>query len=629
MDISPLYELQARLAQTMLSGCGLLEEDFRLKRAIEAMKPLEDVSPVFAKIGQLLCRLLAADKGERPGALLDALTLVDAVVLTQGAVDVPGEIKEIQTAHWGRAVANAPYSVLHALLEALETSGGGHYSFVLETHEEHPELFEDYRVKPALVKALGASYVELAEQVMKWLKESGPELLGLLCQDFDPKGKKEMVRRVEVIEEIAGPLANDFYQKQLVGAKKEVRTALIYALRCKKENAELLMELAKTERGNHKKAALWALALMDGEETAAFWTDYTAKKPTEAFFYLTETDRDWASALTAAAVKRGFMSGLCAGSGQKASLTKEEAAYLTACFRALRGKSGAAVEECWRLAAGLEKASAWPEQNGKGDRDAKTLPEFFLHCLLYHPEPGLGRLAVSCFESYGERWFAAAVAAKLLFTPEKECVDWLEHQLYKKSVFGEKRNRERTGRLLEVLRPIIWKEKNASYTLQLVYVSDANGKQKEIASRVPTGIVEGFLTELLMESRDKRLDEALFNWIQPDNLQYCAKLSRYFYNRACTVSDNRAYLEPLKKCRAEECGGLAVKFFMSRTNIQAWEAWNYLNRLPGSWESRLKEAEAVCELVKNGRVKESGYLKERIEEYIGYARTQAAAHAGE
>ena len=41
---------------------------------------------------------------------------------------------------------------------------------MIEIHQEHPELFEDYRVTQGLVKALGASYAELAEEVAGWLK---------------------------------------------------------------------------------------------------------------------------------------------------------------------------------------------------------------------------------------------------------------------------------------------------------------------------------------------------------------------------------------------------------------------------------------------------------------------------
>ena len=61
MDTTPIYELRARLRAAGIAGTSLLSEDFRLKRAYEAFKPLEAASPVFAKLGQLTTQLLAPD----------------------------------------------------------------------------------------------------------------------------------------------------------------------------------------------------------------------------------------------------------------------------------------------------------------------------------------------------------------------------------------------------------------------------------------------------------------------------------------------------------------------------------------------------------------------------------------
>ena len=55
MDITPIYDLRDRLRTAMIAGTSLLAEDFRLKRAVEAMAPLEKAAPVFAKVGEL-CR---------------------------------------------------------------------------------------------------------------------------------------------------------------------------------------------------------------------------------------------------------------------------------------------------------------------------------------------------------------------------------------------------------------------------------------------------------------------------------------------------------------------------------------------------------------------------------------------
>lgn len=52
MDLNPVYELQERLHAAIIAGANLLQEDFRLKRAIEAIKPLAAASPVFAMLNK-------------------------------------------------------------------------------------------------------------------------------------------------------------------------------------------------------------------------------------------------------------------------------------------------------------------------------------------------------------------------------------------------------------------------------------------------------------------------------------------------------------------------------------------------------------------------------------------------
>lgn len=54
MDTKPIYELRARLRAAAIAGASLLAEDFRLKRAAEAIKPLEASSPVLQKSGRWL-----------------------------------------------------------------------------------------------------------------------------------------------------------------------------------------------------------------------------------------------------------------------------------------------------------------------------------------------------------------------------------------------------------------------------------------------------------------------------------------------------------------------------------------------------------------------------------------------
>ncbi|MCI9570248.1 MAG: hypothetical protein HFG14_10310 [Lachnospiraceae bacterium] len=635
MDINPLYELRARLKNALISGTDLIAEDFRLKRAAEAMKPLEAVSPVFAKIGQLMAALLADGCEDRPGMLLDALTLVDAVICTQGTVAVPGEIEEIKSPEWGSAVTNAPYSVLHTLLDALANSGNGRYSYVVDTHTEHPELFEDYRIKHALVKALGASYAELAEQAAAWLSESGEAVVPLLKSGFDPKGKREMVRRVSLIETICGSRENDFYREMLPQAEKDVKGALIYALRHTEDNAELLIELTKTERGSSKKMALWALAAMEHGEAKRFWEEYTEKKPEEALTYLVESQAGWACRLTAISFKKLLEPWAGAASDQE--LPQKTAAQLTACLIAMPGKTGSDICECYRIAADIKDRLERPVAGDKnnwaiaglpgGQAYARisfqdAVPQILQYSLCVEPDQELGDLAVRLYEAHGKRYFAAAFTARLLFASEEEFREWTEREIYKRTLTGKTLKKEMTAELVRVLGSVIWDEKQGKYILIVRKSSPADGQIRTLKHVLPWS-ADGYLTELAMNISYHTLDAVLGMWIQPDNEAYCQRLGGYFYKRARTETDNRMYLSLLAKCRWSECAGLAVKFFGGKVR-SAWEVRYYLSQMPGDAAARLKETEAVYELAKQGKLK-GVKLVESLEEYMEELKTERAA----
>lgn len=52
MNLTALYELKEQLETAAVSGCGLMREDFRLKRAIEQMKPLAAAALYFKRLSR-------------------------------------------------------------------------------------------------------------------------------------------------------------------------------------------------------------------------------------------------------------------------------------------------------------------------------------------------------------------------------------------------------------------------------------------------------------------------------------------------------------------------------------------------------------------------------------------------
>lgn len=681
MDIAPLYELRVRLKHAVISGSDLLSEDFRLKRAVSEMKPLEAASPVFAKIGQLLNVLLSDDCKDRPGVLLDAVTLVDAVICTQGVVTVPGELEEIKPTIHGSAQTNAPYSVLHKLLDALENSGSGRYSYVVETRREHPDLFEDYRVKYGLVKALGANYAELAEEAASWLKESGESVVPLLKEGFDPKGKKEMVRRIQVMEAVAGERENDFYLEQLPEAQKDVKDALIYALRHDKENLECLKELLKTEKGTAKKMAYWALASMDHEGAEEFWTALVKKKPKEAIGYLVESRTSWASDLVADVFIEQIKPWALDGEPILGSLPKKTVEILRACLMALPGKTGEKICEGYRLAAKVGwnldrpvegKNVIWSIDDLRPYQGSGTfkgaVPHILLETLRMTGDRDLGETAIEIFNSQEKsqraRWFSAAFTAQILFHTEEECRKWLESFAYKNSViFGKSISSEEIKREIEKTFRFIWRKKELSqvlkktdirtiqnyyliwnldledqlvseehmfdetdndYVVWMQWLSPVNGRTELFCQPLPWS-VEGYLTDLVMDCKDQTLDRHLGHWVSANHPEYCKKLEPYFYKRAMAVVNNRDYLILLRKCGCTRCEGLAQSYFEGKRSISAWEVESYLRELPGGWKEKVKEIKAVRDNIKNGKIRiKNKKIVETFDKYIDeLKRTQA------
>ena len=84
MDLQPLYEVKERLQNCLLAGLSLIDEDFRLKRAVEQFAPLSSLSPVFGKIQAGLLKLLNPETSDRGGVLMDCLALLSAVCYCKG-----------------------------------------------------------------------------------------------------------------------------------------------------------------------------------------------------------------------------------------------------------------------------------------------------------------------------------------------------------------------------------------------------------------------------------------------------------------------------------------------------------------------------------------------------------------
>lgn len=625
MNLAPLYELHSRLRTAMIAGTNLLSEDFRLKRAVEDMKPLEALSPVFAKIGQLTDKLLSDGCEDKEGALIDTITLVDAVLCTQGQVAVAEEPEPITTNGWGSVITNAPYSVVNTLVEALTTSGNGHYQFVIDTHGERPELFQDYRIKSAMVSALGAGYVELAEQVAVWLKEEGEEIIPLLQKDFDPKGKKEMVRRVQVMEAVGGEKCNDFYAKMIPEAERDVKNELIYALAGSVDNVELLLELIKKEKGKPKKTAYFALTHMEDDRAEAVFREMYEKKPIDTMIYLRNADTKWAAKMVAEKLKEQLLpwtaENLDIDQISMAPLQMEE---LRMTMEALEAKNGEEIGEVYRMALGVEdiyfhrlnetKSEKWLMHVGGVYRKLETrnfsgaMAYFLEQTLRTNPDENLCRMAVEFYENNSGKekrmqYFPAALVAKLI--SKEDCSKWFEEQIMEKTLLGVRRNAAVGEQLSFIVKNICYDRTKQQYVLKTRIQENANDVIKTFEQCIEQDIA-GCFTDMLINFGVWEVDMNMNDLINPNNKEQCEKLEAYFYKRALEHSSGRGYWSLLKKCGCEKCDGLFV-WYLKKHNEDYWMLGYLLDELPGDAESLEREAKAAYDLICDGKIKIRGW----------------------
>ncbi len=652
MDTTPIYELRERLRAAAMAGTGLLSEDFRLKRAYEAFKPLEAASPVFAKVGQLTAKLTEPDCQNPQGALLDAITLADAVICTLGTVDAAseaeiGEVPDVgQNA--GSLIVNAPYSTLKELLEALTTSGGGHYGYVCETHDNHPELFRDYRVKHTLVQALGASYSELADRVEQWLTEENDKtILPALYKDFDPKGKKEMVRRVRIISALAGAGANDFYIKMLAEAQKEVRTELIDALRHEPNNVPLLFDLSKTEKGKNKDKVFELLAAIQSEEVNAFFKEQAQKKPENVLKYLQNSTTTWAAELVVDIFGKMFEKLDTVDSASEKE-KKELSRRLQEVVRAMFGKGGAQICDCYRkllsqkgkinnlLKATWKKPESmytydmlqygvltpcqyWYKADGPDIET--TLGKVLHHSIIANPDLDLQALALELYEDgnsgkTNRKFLPAAATVKLLGTAD--CVDWFAEQVMEKALLAPKLSQERFKAVYEAVNYVSWDSRKNGYRFYGSYVDSYNTEYKAFERAIELPHARELIHWFLKQEVSRETDYILSQLVPLNDEAMCREVGEYFYNRLLVTSGSyrSQLIYALKKCGWTDYKGLGVNAVKNDPSVTAWTLYGWLAILPEPKETVMEEMRTICRMIKSGELKVKKLNTEELENYM-------------
>ncbi len=531
MDLQALYDLKERLEHAAIAGTGLLQEDFRLKRAIEALSPLAAASPVFAKIASNAEALIAASPEGRGKQLLDVLALVDAVAYTQGTVNVPGELKPLKGG-CGTYV-QASYGQLRPLLTALTTTGSGRIDVIQSTWENHPDFFTDFRVLPVLISDLGDSYGEIAELNSKILKQAGPTVLPLLKKGFDPAGKKEMVRRVEIISALEGAGATPWLLEVLPEAKKDVRVAVITALGNDPDNTALLLDLSKMERrGSNRDAVLNALARQDGDAVRAFWAEELKKKP-DSVKFLSDNNTEWAAVLVADGLREQLEQMLAGGN----RVSSEAQLKFSLWCGSIGKKTSAPMLAFWRWADEyMETFDEFTNEKGNSIFAGVRLTDTLRECLRLTNSVPLRELCLNLFDQRPSmtRYLIPSFHAALLSLPAAAVYEkFSPYILTKKPLVNADRKKTCNNVLLRALEEVLWDRDKGCYVLTGGQPTAEPLDKRWIARLVQAAEKPDSGTYYPFGGGDKvnGFDKTLTGLVNPADPEQCAQLVPYLRQR--------------------------------------------------------------------------------------------------
>lgn len=613
MNLDVVYELRERLETAAVAGVNLIMEDFRLKRAVQQMEPFAKASPVFQKIYGMAGKLLTPECEDRAGVLLDTLGLLDAVLYTQGTTGVQGEIQEPETYGLeGNVYQSVSYGRLAAVLEAFRGTGGGRYAVIRDAYEEDPQVFDDYRMKYWMVRALGDSYGELAEMVAKWLAKDGDPVIPLLKKGFVPDGKREMTRRVEIIEQIAGSRENEFYRYAAREGGKEIKEAALLALRHDLSNVDLLLDCQKSEKGKCKEAAMRALSYMDGEETARFWTARMEKRPEETAEYLGPSDRDWAGDLIAHALEDWIAAGIpeidCKEEQVKGKETKEERAKERAKAKEEHENYKRRLKLLWNAAAGKHSEKICGCYEKVYQIMPKEVPSVLSQSVIRSCDPSLCALAEEMYGRHGDEFLEPVFLASVLTASAEETYERF-HEFLKpdgilRKLTGKKQ--DATG-VLYGFAKIVYDEDEGKYGITLEEMNSPV-RQRQVNRWIPGGIDLRWYPLLLNypgrfasgRRNSYSMYRNYYDWMvaklyRPDVEELQEPYGKFFYEGALRLTPTTDGIRMMKRCGWKNYTGLLAACVTDGSSIPSYLIRSLLSEIPMTNEELAGELDQMIQ----------------------------------
>ena len=257
MSIPVLVQVYDEMRRLAIAGSAVAPGDFRLKKLVAPLEKSGEKAPVFVKVAQAVQAVVDSNDKSASTALLELTTLVNAILYTQGATGLAGELKAVETSDLGQTT-QAGARTLKPLLEALSSTGSGRMELVRDAFDRG--TFKDLRlIKPAL-GAIDDPYTEIREFICeKVLPLYGKAILPELRAKLDIKGRGGHLHRLQLMHRLDPQGSRDVIQQALNEGSKEMRVVAVECLGTSDDDLVYLLEQTRSKAKEVGAAALGAL----------------------------------------------------------------------------------------------------------------------------------------------------------------------------------------------------------------------------------------------------------------------------------------------------------------------------------------------------------------------------------
>lgn len=231
-----LYDLKNRLEACGMGSISFLQQDFKLKKAIDAFEPLCSVSPVLNRIYLESMALITNQTKTQTQDFLNLLGLINSVLNTQAHIIT--EAKELSTptvlefSH-----ENIPHKQITSFYQSIYHTGNNRYT-TLETFLQNESRLSDSRVLYGLIYALNDGYNDIKDLATETLFHAPKEIIPFLKESFPDATEGGQIRLLQIITHI-DPLAESFLMELMQSSiKPDVKASIISLISPKPENID-------------------------------------------------------------------------------------------------------------------------------------------------------------------------------------------------------------------------------------------------------------------------------------------------------------------------------------------------------------------------------------------------------